>query len=73
LHTDVGCILLVVYVDDIVIIGNDSSGIARLEQFFYHQFHTKDLCKLRYFLVIEVARSRAGINLSHQKYMLIIC
>jgi hypothetical protein len=54
----------VVYVDDIVITSDDSGGIARLKLFLQQSFHTKDLGKLRYFLGIEVARPRAGINLS---------
>jgi hypothetical protein len=70
LHTSAGYILLVVYIDDIVITGDDSGGIARLKQFLQDQFHTKDLGKLRYFLVIEVVRSRTCINLSQRKYAL---
>jgi hypothetical protein len=46
LHTSVGYILLVVYVDDIVITGDDSRGIARLKLFLQHNFHIKDLGKL---------------------------
>ena len=54
-------ILLVVYVEDIVITGSDSKGISSLKSFLQSQFHTKDLGMLRYFLGIEVMRSKHGI------------
>ena len=53
-----GIILLVVYVDDIVITGSDSKGILSLKSFLYRQFHTKDLGMLKYFLGVEVMRSK---------------
>ena len=59
-----GIILLVVYVNDIVIIRSDSKGIASLKSFLHGQFHTKDLGMLRYFLGVEVMRSKYGIFLS---------
>ena len=37
-----GIILLVVYVDDIIIIGDDMAGISSLKSFLHGQFHTKD-------------------------------
>lgn len=46
-----------IYIDDILIAGYDSRGIARLKQFQQHQFHTKDLDQFRYFLGIEVAKA----------------
>ena len=59
-----GIILLVVYVDDIVITGNDTSGILSLKSFLQSQFHTKDLGALKYFLGIEVMKSKKGIFMS---------
>ncbi|XP_071933222.1 uncharacterized protein [Coffea arabica] len=69
-QSETGIILLVVYVDDIVITGNDAAGISSLKTFLHSQFQTKDLGLLKYFLGIEVAKSRKGIFLSQRKYVL---
>ncbi|XP_058772610.1 uncharacterized protein LOC131646641 [Vicia villosa] len=42
-HFAQGCIYLIVYVDDIVITGNDRQGILQLKQHLSNQFQTKDL------------------------------
>jgi len=69
-HTSLGkCVYLVVYVDDIVITGNDDSKISQLKHLFSH-FQTKDLGRLKYFLGIEVAQSKEGIIISQRKYAL---
>jgi len=65
-----GIILLVVYVNDIVITGSDITGISSLKSFLHPQFHTKDLGMLKYFLGVEVNRSKRGIFLSQSKYVL---
>ena len=64
-----GIILLVVYVDDIVITGSDSKSILSLKSFLHNHFHTKDLGMLKYFLGVEVMRSKQGIMLSQRKYV----
>lgn len=51
-HTQSGSIILAVYVDDIVIIGSNRTGIVDLKQYLSKHFYTKDLGKLRYFLGI---------------------
>ena len=69
-NSPAGIILLVVYVDDIIITGNDMAGISSLKSFLHGQFHTKDLGMLKYFLGVEVMRSKRGIFLSQRKYVL---
>ena len=61
-----GIILLIVY----VITKSDSKGISSLKSFLQSQVHTKDLRMLRYFLGIEVMRSKHGIFLSQRKHVL---
>ncbi|RVX01807.1 Retrovirus-related Pol polyprotein from transposon TNT 1-94 [Vitis vinifera] len=65
-----GMILLVLYVDHIVITGNDHAGISDLKAFMHSKFHTKDLGELKYFLGIEVSRSKKRMFLSERKYVL---
>ena len=57
-NSSYGIILLVVYVDDIVITGSDSKGILSLKSFLHNQFHIKDLGMLKYFLGVEVMKSK---------------
>ena len=55
--------------DDIVITESDSIGIPSLKFFLHGQFYIKDLGKLRYFLGVEVMRSKHRIFLSQRKYV----
>ena len=68
-HTSSGkYIYLIVYVDDIVIMGNDQDGIQRLKRHLFCHFQTKDLGKLKYFMGIEIAQSKFGMFMNQRKY-----
>jgi hypothetical protein len=62
--------LLIIYVDDMIITGDDTDKIKRLQECLSTEFEMKDLGGLKYFLGIEVARTKNGIYLSQQKYIL---
>ncbi|CAN1753617.1 Retrovirus-related Pol polyprotein from transposon TNT 1-94 [Linum perenne] len=62
--------ILIVYVDDIIITGDDEREINLLKQKLAGEFETKDLGEMKYFLGMEVARSTKGIILSQRKYII---
>lgn len=45
--------LVLVYVDDIIITGNNEASISFVKSFINSRFHIKDLGLLKYFLGIE--------------------
>ena len=61
---------LLVYVDDIVVTGNDITEQVILKQNLAKEFEIKELGVLKYFLGIEVAYSKDGIFLSQRKYIM---
>ena len=69
-NSQTGITLLVVYVDDIIITGDNMPGIFTLKSFLHGQFHTKDLGMLKYILGVEVMRRKRRIFLSQRKYVL---
>ncbi|CAJ2644587.1 unnamed protein product [Trifolium pratense] len=52
--------ILIVYVDDIVLTGNDTVEMGRVKEKLAIDFEIKDLGSMRYFLGMEVARSKDG-------------
>ncbi|KAJ0890765.1 putative RNA-directed DNA polymerase [Helianthus annuus] len=63
-------IVLLVYVDDIVITGNNDSEIDKIKSLLSNNFKIKDLGVLKYFLGLEVVYDKFGLCLNQRKYCL---
>ncbi|KAJ9553297.1 hypothetical protein OSB04_017342 [Centaurea solstitialis] len=63
-------VALLVYVDDIIIMGASECGIAKLKDQLSNTFKLKDLGDLKFFLGLEVIRTEEGILLSQRRYVL---
>ena len=58
-----GRIILIVYVDDIILTGDNEAEMEKLKRVLATEFEVKDLGRMRYFLGMEVARSKKRICL----------
>ncbi|XP_057962271.1 uncharacterized protein LOC131153837 [Malania oleifera] len=63
-------IALLVYVDDILLASDSLNEIQLLKYFLHDKFTIKDLGELKYFLSLEIARSRIGISVCERKFIL---
>ena len=54
--------------DDIIVAGPNNEVIHEVKAFLHSKFKLKDLGPLKFFLGIEIARSKAGIVLSQRQY-----
>jgi hypothetical protein len=61
---------LLVYVDDILLTGNNSAMLHRLVQLLSSKFKLRDLGDIHYFLGIEVQSIGMGLMLRQHKYIL---
>ncbi|XP_013633179.1 PREDICTED: uncharacterized mitochondrial protein AtMg00810-like [Brassica oleracea var. oleracea] len=60
---------ILVYVDDIIVTGNDNHRIQTVLHSFAARFSIKGPVDLHYFLGIQVTRTDSGVRLSQQKYI----
>ena len=67
--TDKGTILLFLYVDDMIITGDNLSGIQELKVFLSQQFEMKDIGHLSYFLGLEITHSTDELYITQAKYV----
>ncbi|KAK9047854.1 hypothetical protein SSX86_033184 [Deinandra increscens subsp. villosa] len=59
-----------VYVDDILLTGNDHVEMATLKEFLHSTFKIKDLGSLHYFLGLELTHHSHGVSISQRKFVL---
>ncbi|GJV19603.1 retrovirus-related pol polyprotein from transposon TNT 1-94 [Tanacetum coccineum] len=60
--------IVLVYVDDLLITGNDEEQISSLKPQLSSVFHMKYLGEVNYFLGLEISRTAQGIFISQHKY-----
>lgn len=63
-----GCTILLLYVDDMILSGNDAIGIKELKTHLMRTFKMKDLGPQTYFLGLEISRTKEGIGVNQRKY-----
>lgn len=61
-------VLVLLYVDDMIITGNDEQEINRLKDELAIRFEMKNLGELKHFLGLEVSRCEEGILVSQSQY-----
>ncbi|KAK3016293.1 hypothetical protein RJ639_007613 [Escallonia herrerae] len=61
---------VLVYVDDLILAGNNSTACSSFKKYLNDCFKLKDLGPLKYFLGIEAARGPRGLFISQRKYTL---
>lgn len=63
-HENSSFTILLIYIDDIVLFGNDLSEINSVKAYLHNCFKIKDLCNIRFFIGLETARSFKGIMIN---------
>jgi len=62
--------VLLVYVDDVVLIGNNIVEINVIKAHLHYRSHIKDISPIKYFMGLKVCCSLDGLVLNQRKYCL---
>ncbi|KAM2894772.1 hypothetical protein FF1_009974 [Malus domestica] len=68
-HTDLGIVVLLLYVDDIIFTRSSSSDISAVILALNQQFDMNDLGQLNYFLGLQIQYRSSGLFVSQTKYI----
>ncbi|KAK2979349.1 hypothetical protein RJ640_000686 [Escallonia rubra] len=69
IHHSSVVLYLMVYVDNIILTGNNQTALSSVIAALSHRFSLKDLGHLNYFLGVEMVRRNDGVLLSQSKYI----
>ena len=61
-------VAVLVYVDDLIITGDDEDEICQIRANLYIRFQMKELGELKHFMGLEVDRTKEALFLCQQKY-----
>ena len=64
------CVILAVYVNDIIITGSDDAEVTATKAYLAQHFVTRDLSPPRYFLGLEIAYRLGQMSICQRKYEL---
>ena len=60
--------VLILYVDDIILTGDNIEEQEQMKKVLAKEFEIKDLSQLRYFLGMEAVRIKSGMAISQRKH-----
>lgn len=61
-------LIVSIYVDDLIITGNDSCMLREFKESMQREFEMTDLGEMKYFLGVEILQTHEGIYLNQKKY-----
>jgi hypothetical protein len=68
--SDEGIVVITIYVDDLIVGGDNEKEVEHVKRLLKQKFDMKDLGELKFFLGIEDIRMAEGIWLSQRQYAL---
>lgn len=62
--------ILAVYVDHILLSGNNTTDFSEIKSFLHSKFRIKDLAEAHYFLGMELVKEQEGLVITQWKFSL---
>jgi len=72
LHSNLGTLILLLYVDDILLTGSSTTLVSTFIQLLSSEFTMEDLGQIHHFLGIEISQTSGSLHMSQSHYALTI-